>query len=166
MRIFFYNFIVIIKIKGHGNNITARGGVKHLFIGLISSVFYEDGNKPKGLTRLSYIGLQKYLSNDKTDLNFSCLFFRKHDPNFSRRLTHLFRRPFLIRWPFEPYWHKFFLLFPSPGTFLFFRALINDEKRMKNRLIKIVQCFWNNVYWYNSSECSTLFFLCKEVSQM
>jgi len=103
---FFYDFIVIIKIKGHDNNIIARGGVKHLFIGHrpnIIGFFYEDGNKPKGLTRLSDIGLQRYLSNDKTDLNFSCLFFRKHDPNFSRRLTHLFRRPFLIRWPFEPY---------------------------------------------------------------
>lgn len=27
----------------------------------------------------------------------------------------------------------------------------------KNRLIKIVQCFWNNVFSYNSSECCTLF---------
>lgn len=52
--------------------------------------FYEGEEKPKGLTRLSNIGLQRYLSNDKTDLDFSCLFSGKHDPNFSRLLTHLF----------------------------------------------------------------------------
>lgn len=36
---FFNNFIVAIKMKGHDNIITTQRGVKHLFISLISSVF-------------------------------------------------------------------------------------------------------------------------------
>lgn len=113
-----YYFILVIKMKGHYINVV---GYHEFYSTAYHWFFYEGKEKPKRLTGLYRIGLQRYLSNDKTDLNFSCLFFPRKNtiPIFQDFQLICSAAHFLIRCPFKSYWHKFFLLFPFPGAFSF-----------------------------------------------
>lgn len=116
-----YVYIPFLKIKCY-YIITQRAIVYFIqrdIVGVLRIKGKTKRIKERLRKRLSDIGLQRYLSNDKTYLDFSCVFHGKYDLNFSRLLTHLFHWPFLIRWPFQLYWHEFFLLFSSPGTYFY-----------------------------------------------
>lgn len=91
--------------------------------------FYEGEEKPKRLTGLPRIGIQKYLSNEKTDLNFSCFFFfRKTRSQFFKTFNSFVPPPIFNTLAIPAILTQIFLAFPFSRYFFFFKALMNYEK--------------------------------------